>query len=162
MDYLIRDIRGALDAGLYALALQGALAVVDICGALGSSNGRSTGDRFKGWFEEHLGDNYDLLDPEDVWLLRCGILHQGRINSSKIDAILFTLPDGRGNVFDNNVIDGALNLDLRTFCRNIAAAAEVWWEANKNTEPVATNAEHIVRVRPDGLAGFIQGVPVLA
>lgn len=62
----------------------------------------------------------------------------------------------------NNVIDGALNLDLVRFVGEIILAVRVWWVLMKDRSPVHENASHILRLRPDGIAPYIVGVPVLA
>lgn len=114
------------------------------------------------WFEAHVPDPYRRLSADDAYHLRCGILHQGRASSDQYEAIVFTLPDGRGNVFHNNIMGNALNLDLVTFCTDVLNAAETWWQSAKDADPVAANAEHLVQLRPGGLAPYIVGVPVLA
>ena len=162
VDQLIGEIRSALRSGAFTLALQGTLACVDICAALSSTDGRTTGAHFKAWFEAHVPNPYARLSADDAYQLRCGMLHQGRASADQYGAILFTLPDGRGNVFHNNVLNDALNLDLVTFCTDILDAADGWWQSAKDTDPVAANVQHLVQLRPDGLAPYIVGIPVLA
>lgn len=162
VDQLIHEIRAALKAGAYTLALQGTLACIDICAALSSADGRTTGSHFRTWFDAHLSRSYGQLSAIDAYKLRCGLLHQGRASTDQYEAIVFTLPDGRGNVFHNNIINNALNLDLMTFCADVLDAASAWWESARHEEPVASNARHLVRVRAAGLAPYIVGVPVLA
>ena len=162
MDRLIREIETALGARMWLISLQGTLALVDIAAALQSPDGRTTGAKFKSWFEAHLGETYPLLSSEDMWLLRCGMLHQGRTASKNYDAVIFTLPDGRGNLFHNNIMNQTLQLDLVKFCSDVTAAVETWWATNDHLEPVATNAKDLVRVRQDGMAPYIVGVPILA
>jgi hypothetical protein len=48
-DELVREIRAALAAGLYFLALYRALTLLDICGALESDNGTPRGPKYKAW-----------------------------------------------------------------------------------------------------------------
>lgn len=162
MDRLIEEIRAALRANMFTLALQGTLALVDICAALGSDDGRTRGSRFKAWFEENLGGKYQWLSPDDVYQLRCGMLHQGRMASDQYEAIIFTLPDASGNLFHNNRINDALNLDLVTFCDDIISAAEAWWEANRTSDPVRSNSADLAQIRPNGLAPYMVGMPILA
>lgn len=161
MDRMIREIRGALEARLFGLALQGSLALVDICGGLTARDGIARGATFKAWFTANLGEEYPELSPEDVWQLRCGILHQGRAKSCNYDALLFTLPDGRGNSVHHARINDVLNLDLILFCTSLLDAVEVWWRDNRLIEPIWSHSRHIVRVRPNGLEPYIVGLPVL-
>lgn len=161
MEQLINDIRAALVAGAYSLALQGALACVDICAALSADDGRTNRKHFKNWFEKYGSEASTLLTANDAYQLRCGILHQGRASGDQYQAIVFTLPNKQGITFHDNVMNGALNLDLEIFCTAVLSAAESWWRSSKDVEPVASNAEHLVQVRPDGLKPYFHGVPVL-
>lgn len=160
MDRLIEEVRGALRANAFTLALQGALALVDICGSLAAENGRSTRTTFKACFADNLGEAYDLLDASDVYLLRCGMLHQGRMASDQYEFILFTLPNSRGIRFVQDVMNTGLILDLEIFCTSITDAAERWWSVHQFHEPVFTNAASLARVRPTGFDPIIVGLPV--
>lgn len=162
MERLIEEIRAALRANMFTLGLQGALALIDICAALNADDGRTCGTRFKTWFRENLGEAYERFSSDDVYQLRCGMLHQGRMASEQYSAVVFTLPDGQGNVVHNFMVDDALILDLKTFCDDIIRAVEAWWVTNRDTEPIITNAQDVARLRPDGLEPFVAGVPVLA
>lgn len=162
MERLIGEIRAAVQGGAWILALQGSLACIDICAALGSEDGRTSRTHFKQWFRQHLAHRYPSLSEDDVYQLRCGLLHQGRASGAQYAALIFTLPDGNGNVFHNNILNDALNLDLRIFCSDVLNVAEGWWQSARDTEPVATNAEALLQLRPQGLPPYIVGVPVLA
>lgn len=162
MQRLIEEVRAALNAGAFTLALQGTLALVDICAALSADDGRTRRTRFKEWFTANLGHVYPAFDADDVYQLRCGMLHQGRISSDQYKAVIFTLPNTARIVMHNNIFDDAYNLDLLRFCNDVIGAAEKWWESNKELEPARSNSESLVRIRPDGLPPHIKGIPVLA
>lgn len=162
MDRLIAEIRATLNAGAVTLGLQGTMACIDICAALASADGQTSRTHFKEWFDRHLSSKYGWFSADDAYKLRCGMLHQGRASASQYSAIVFTLPDGRGNLFHNNIMNDVLNLDLMTFCADVLSAAERWWATNRNTDHVAANATNLVQVRPQGLSPYIVGVPVLA
>jgi hypothetical protein len=162
MERLIAEVRAAYRANLFTLSLQGCLVLVDICGALESSDGRSTGLRFKQWFETNVVPSGTFVTPEDAWLLRCGMLHQGRSSSSAYKSIVFSLPDGRNNTFHNLVFREILNVDLGHFIEEVLGAASVWWASNQAIGPVAGNAVMLVRIRNDGMSPVIMpGVPYL-
>jgi len=162
MHRLIAETRAALASQLFLLSLQSALATIDICAALNSEDGRTSGAKFKEWFQTHLREKYPNVEPHDLYLIRCGVLHQGKLTGSGYDAILFTLPTASNNVFHNNTFDNALNLDLNIFVNEILAAVETWWEANRETTHVARNASDMMQLRPNGLAPYIVGTPILA
>lgn len=76
--------------------------------------------------------------------------------------VIFSLPDGRGNVFHDNIMNDALNLDARIFCETIIAAVESWLRANANDGVVQRNLERLLRVRPEGIAPYMLGMPVIS
>jgi plasmid stabilization system protein ParE len=76
MNELIAQIRQASAAGLYYLALIGALALPDIFGALASKNGKASASKYKDWLRKNVRD--EAADAELIYGLRCSLLHQGR------------------------------------------------------------------------------------
>lgn len=160
MNETIEEIRAALKEGLFSLALTGTLAAIDVCGALESENGRSTGERFKTWSDNNLRHQFPTLRPEDLWKMRCGLLHQGRLEAKEYSSILFALPNDKGVHIHNNTINDALNLDLVTFCNTVLDAIEAWWNLNATREP--SNAKFLIRRRTNGLMPIMDGVTVLS
>lgn len=166
MDRLIEEVRAALRANMFTLGLQGALALIDICAATASEDGRTRGPRFRAWFKENLSDAYRNLNAEDVYQLRCGMLHQGRTASEQYNVLLFTLPHESGNVLHNDIADNGdagrvLVLDLLRFCEDVIAAAERWWAAHQTKEPMRTNGLDVAKIHEDGYAPYVIGLPVL-
>lgn len=156
---LTRDIERALDAELWTVALAASLALPDICGALASDDGEARGSRYREWFEENLSDRYRWLLPEDVYKLRCSMLHQGRSRAKQYTRIVFTIP---GPVTaHNNLMHDVLNLDIRAFSLDLAAAARAWYVAHFNDTNVARNRQSMMKWHEDGLAPYFTGVPVL-
>ncbi|WP_336640273.1 hypothetical protein [Microbacterium sp. USHLN272] len=158
MDYLTNEIREATRVGLWHVALQASLAAIDICAALNSEDGRTTGARFKQWAADWIGSS--PIHPDYLWQLRCGILHEGRLKETP--SVVFTVPLKAGWVVHQNSVDGVQQVDLLLFCNEICTKIESWWELSKEREPVATNAMSLVRERPDGLPGFGNAVRVIA
>src|SRR5947207_12791542 len=76
MEEMIRQIRAASAAGLYYLALFGALALPDICGAVASDNGRASGSKYKTWVRDNVPTHAAQADL--IYGLRCSLLHQGQ------------------------------------------------------------------------------------
>lgn len=166
LERLMDEIRGARQANAYTVALMATMALVDICGALTASNGRSTGAHFRAWFEANVAGATARLDPADAWDLRCGLLHQGHAHGAAYDHILFTLPTAGGVAMHGNIMAlngrSALNLDLRFLVDDILGAVERWWSKNKGEPVVAANAARLARIRENGMAPFILGVPLIA
>lgn len=160
MDGLIDEIRRALQAKLYAVSLQTTLALIDICGGLDAPNGRSTGKTFTAWFKKYVSPTYEDFSPDDAYRLRCGMLHQGKAHADQYAAVLFILPNPFFQIH-RSIADDTYLLDLDTFCTDILDVVEAWWATNRHREPVRTNSEALVAVRPEGLSPFIVGSPVL-
>lgn len=158
MESLFVEIRKALEAELWTLALNGALVLPDICGALASPDGIARGVHYKAWFEEYMGADYPMLDPQDCWELRCGLLHQGRAATGNYDRILFTAPP---MVMHNNRLNNGLNIDIGIFCDDLVNAAERWYHVSRAIEPVKSNADLLMRWHPNGYSPYIEGYPVL-
>ncbi len=60
-------------AGLYFLALHGALTLPDICGALESDTGTASGAKYKAWLRANVPGL--ASDAELIYGLRCSLLH---------------------------------------------------------------------------------------
>lgn len=160
VDYLTGEIRRAAEAGLWHVALQASLAGIDICAALSSEDGETTGQLFRSWCSRWIGDK--PLPPEDLWQLRCGMLHQGRFKYKNTPRIVFTVPAFPGTGIHGNSIEGLFQLDLLEFCDLICYKIDTWWHLCKEDEPVRTNAERLVRERPEGVRGLGNTVIVIA
>lgn len=171
-DFLDQVEVAANDARLYYLALLGALAIPDLCGALEAQGGEATRARYKSWFDTHVGPLYvnhwagdePFLSGEDCYLFRCSYLHQGRTQHprSGYSRILFVEPGTTTNVFHMNIMNDALNIDVRLFCLEMVTAARGWLAGVAGTEPYETNLNAFVRRYPHGLAPYIVGIPVIS
>ncbi len=161
MDRLIQEIRAALAANMFVIALQSSLALIDICAALESANGRTRRSLFEAWFERHLSPRYPNLSAQDAYELRCGLLHQGRLSSRNYSSIVFFLP-GTPALFSNGIVDDAFVHDLTLFVEDVLTAVSQWWALHGTSPLVSANSEHIVQIRPGGLPPYVVGMPVLA
>jgi len=161
MQQILGEIRIALDNGLLVIALMGTLAVPDICAALGSPNGETSGAKYKAWFTAYL-PAYSNVDAGEIYKLRCGMLHQGASATASYRRALFLGPTpGFGVDHMTSIINDLLLLDLKSFCRDILDAAEAWVAANASAEPVKTNLEQLVRWYPEGFENAVAGAPIL-
>lgn len=164
MDVLTDEIERALAAGLYYLAILGALALPDICAALESANGRTTSTKYMAWCDTWLIPSYPQLNSQDLYSMRCGVLHQGRLGHprSQYARILFTLPNVSNNVFHQNIINDALNLDAVTFCRDMNSAVARWYTAQQHDSHVLANLPQLIQYRAQGLAPYMVGMPLIS
>ena len=165
MEELIRQIRAAKDAGLFYLALMGALLLVDICGALASENGRATGVKFKEWLRTNVPEN--AADAEILYGLRCSLLHQGSMYPHGAHPpVACTFPHPAvpqlHRVLTEVGGDQMAWLSIPIFVEEIIGGAEVWFSKYGASARVKRNMEKFARLRPEGLPPHVVGAPVIA
>lgn len=160
MEDLLNEIERGLDAKVYQLALSLSLCIPDICAALESEDGKISGSKYKGWYEKYMGSKVSL-SAADCYYFRCSFLHQGSTQHerSQYKKIIFVEP-GSGGIFHNNVINDALNIDVRIFCRDLIKSARKWHNEVKESENYKKNYQKTFKRYPNGLAPYIVGVPV--
>lgn len=149
-----------LSAKCYFAALNLALQIPAICAAAECENGSTRGQDkplYAKWFEKYLSGRYPNVSGEYVYGLRCGTLHQGKLLSGakNYKKIIFTIPNKRGCVFHNNILNDNLNLDLYIFCNDMIASARVWLQEEKDNRIVAENLKTIVDCYNNPLEPFI-------
>jgi len=164
MQAITDEIEHALAAGLYYPAIVIALSLPDICSALESADGETSGAKYKAWYDAWMAASYPTITSVDLYSLRCGVVHQGRLGHALMhyERVLFTVPNQQRNVFHNNVIGDALNLDATIFCRDMIRAVLNWYATKKNDPNVQANLPRLVQFRPGGLAPYMVGMPLIA
>jgi len=142
MEAITKEVENAIAAGLYYLAIVTALSLPDVCSAL---------------------ESHDGITSLDLYSLRCGVLHQGRLGNSRMQygRVLFTVPNEQRNIFHRNVINDALNLDAVQFCRDMIECVSTWCTAKQNDPNVQANLPRLVQFRANGMAPYIVGVPLI-
>lgn len=158
MEFMLKEIEKALDCGLYYLALQSALTLPDICGALQSDSGRATSNKYKKWFDKYAKEEGPIvLTGEECYHYRCSCLHQLRSDheKSRYDRIKFTLPNEQNIVAHDNRLGTFLNIDLVIFCRNMTAAVRKWENDVKDSPNFIRNYEKLMKTHQNGLAPYI-------
>ena len=161
----LTQIKNGLDANLYLLSLFSALAIPDLCGAMSSENGEAGKKKYKALFDKYVAPKYNsFLSGEDCYSFRCSLLHQGSSQHprSNYKRVLFVEPSATTNVFHNNIMNDALNIDVKIFCNDIISGAEAWLGENEETELYKKNYDKFMRRYPNGLSPYIVGVPVIS
>jgi hypothetical protein len=162
MEEFISQIRAASAAGLYYLALFGALAIPDIFGALGSENGKASGSKYKSWVEENIPAQAE--QAAELYGLRCSLMHQGRaIPHGSHFPIAFMAP-GVGQLHNLSTVVGDDRIgwiSIELLVEEITAGAEEWLRQFGDTQTVQRNMEKFARLRIEGLPPHVQG-PVIS
>ena len=164
MEAILSEIEAALNAGFYYLAITIALSLPDVCSALESPDGTTSGQRYKAWYDAWMARQYPRVTAEDMYSLRCGVIHQGRFGHDRMQysRILFTVPNPQQNVFHNNILNDALNLDACIFCRDIMDSVSRWYAAKQGDPVVQANLPRLLRLYPNGLPPYMVGIPLIS
>ena len=126
----IKQLKKTYQFELYYFTLIGTLALIDICGALNSSNGEASGTNFACWFKKYLFKyssstfNSTSFFAEECYKLRCRLLHQARayIDSKTLDTsvksgkIAFRIGPGKVHMCNFN---GMYYLDIENFMNDV-------------------------------------------
>ncbi|MGJ7910466.1 hypothetical protein [Neobacillus sp. LXY-1] len=159
MEDLFNEIERGLDARVYHLSLGIALCIPDICAALQSDDGKTSGKKYKEWYNKYVGDKI-MMTADDCYYFRCSFLHQGSTQHEKSSykKVIFVEPSS--NVFHNNVINDVLNIDVRIFCKDMIKSGRDWLKDVKDNKNFIRNHESSFKRYPNGLAPYIVGIPV--
>ena len=79
---LLDEIMKAANGGMPFIAIAMAVALRDICVSLASENGRTKRKDYKKWCADNLGNSV-FVTPDDLYSMRCGVLHNGRFGDLK-------------------------------------------------------------------------------
>lgn len=162
MEELLKEIEKGLEVGLYQTALSMTLCLPDICGALESENGRASGEKYKAWFNEYIEKTkIGRITADDCYYFRCSFLHQYTTehNKSNYEKIIFLEPNDTISMH-NNVLEGALNIDINIFCISIIEAVIRWKSLKQETEEYIKNYDKTFKKHPNGISPYIVGIPV--
>jgi hypothetical protein len=165
METIFLEVEHALDARLYYLALVMALTIPEICAALESPTGDTSGrnaQAYKDWYDANLAAHIPQLTDIDCYSLRCGVVHQGQFGHKNMQyaRAAFALPEApsingcvAGDIYLHSVVD---------FCRTVVLAARAWFAAHQNDANVQTNLPRLVQYRPNGMPPAFIGIPVIS
>jgi hypothetical protein len=161
---ILSEIERASAANFHYLAIAVALSLPDICAALESPDGTTSKVQYKHWYDQWLADKYEWVTAEDIYSLRCGVIHQGSFGHSRMqyERVMFVVPNSQGVVFHNNILKNALALDASIFCNDMIEAVRRWYSLKKDDPNVTRNMDRLFRLHPNGLQPYVTGLPILA
>jgi hypothetical protein len=168
MEDLLDEILKAAEAGLGRLALFGALALPDICGALESADGKAIGPKFKAWFDKYITpmclmpNRPPAMDGDVAYAYRCAMLHQARAQHPNLgyNRVLFIERAPGHPVIHLGIADGALFVDVPSFCRMIITGVRKWLDDVKGDPTFQANLDQMLRRYPNGMRPYTNG-PVI-
>lgn len=160
MEELLEQIENSANNRSYMIGLYTALSIPDICAALQSENGQTKPSKYKNWFDRWVAPKYNnFFSGEQCYAFRCGVVHQGRAQHEKLgyERIIFFDPESP-NVFHNNILDNALNIDVRIFCQDMVDAAREWLNHMSENPTVHNNLQNLLQRRPNGIPPYVVGI----
>lgn len=141
IDKLIKEIDIALNNKLYLTALTAALTLPDVCGKAEYPDSK-TKKRYTDWFNKYVPDAG--IPAENVYALRCSLLHEGSIDDNIKNNIRFKLmtneytqPFGLEFCFKSNIkhengsSEDGVTVYVGFLCTIICDAASEYYKANK-------------------------------
>ncbi|MBS1520491.1 MAG: hypothetical protein JST50_05815 [Bacteroidetes bacterium] len=177
MEEIFNQIRNAISCKLYYSALFMTVTIPDICSALQSENNKTTRDKYKNWFNKYIPklapNKYGMkgqLKDEDLYLIRCSLLHQGQTNNQKdYKRLLFIEPDTTAYkglnsihccVIGSDSPEKSLLIDIVKFCDDMIKGGEEWLKEMENDTYYKINADKLIRRHSNGISPII-GAPVI-
>lgn len=106
MEDLFNEIERGLDARVYHLTLGMALCIPDMCAALQSEDGKTSGRKYKDWYNNYVGDKL-IMSADDCYYFRCSFLHQGstKHEKSNYERVIFVEPNEMFTFHNNVMLD---------------------------------------------------------
>ena len=100
----------------------------DICGALESSDGRATPDKYINWTQKYI-EYSPLLSAEELYDIRCLLLHQGRtLGKFRYPNYIFGQPSINGSrVHKCRLSNGFFVLDVDELTKEILKGLDEWF-----------------------------------
>ncbi|MBM4869353.1 hypothetical protein HYO49_22915 [Vibrio parahaemolyticus] len=144
MKRFTNSIRMAVEVQDWYGALLTALTLPDVCGRMVNPDLGSK-ERYVSWYQHWLQPLYTgrvgadkkehiFLHGEDCYALRCSYLHEGAGNIEEqrakkaLEDFHFITPPQNGSVHRNQ-INNTLQLQVDTFCLQVADAVDAWLES---------------------------------
>lgn len=161
---LLNEVNAAAAGGAPFLAVTMTVTLPDICVSLQAADGRTSGKLYKTWCDENLPkERFSFVTPEDLYSMRCGVVHNGRFGGMKnnVGRIIFALPDS-GLTIINSVMNDAYVYSVVDFCKEFTHAVYRWYESNRNDDNVKKNIGNLMQYREGGMAPYILGSTIIA
>lgn len=156
MDELIEEIRAAVRGGAWRIALAGVMTLPDICAVLESTEG-GAGKRYRDWWEENMAGSQLL--PRDAWLMRNGLIHEGRSGAGQYSRVLFIKHPTF--MLHNSIFNDALILDMPRFTEEVIAAVRAWTSKFEQSSRYQERIGSLMRWHPNGVSPYVDGFPTL-
>ncbi len=174
MKAFLNEIRSALNAGLYRIALVSALTLPDVCAQLcpdttNNSQPSEVSTRYQQWYNEYAKDKC-LLDARTCYLYRCSMVHNIKSTLKTSDKIAFFVPGTSVCAFmdctvnitykdinGDDIIEKARMIDINLFIEGMITATEEWLKKVENDPLFKYNYQFFLQERPESPLRMLSG-----
>lgn len=148
----------------YWALLHVAVCLPDICSALQSETGKTTGALYEAWCDQNLKE--PVLTGAELYRMRCKVLHQGRASLDKAgrySGFSFGQPSPNGQVEHGRVVGSVLYIDVGLLAAKLRTAVDAWaarLESAPHSRPAVNahrNLKSLVRVERFSMPPQSQG-----
>lgn len=162
---IFEEIRKANEAGLSHAALALTLTIPDVCAALISPKGKSSGPAYAAWFDAQMPSYLGHLSGKDLYSIRSGFLHEARSDRPHMqwERVIFNTAGMHrmtleGNRFNGVRLPDTYVINVALFGAEVIEAAERWFEENRDDPAVIANSPFVVRHREEVMLPAIGGI----
>jgi hypothetical protein len=161
-----QDMERCRRAGAFWSLLHVTVCLPDICAAVQSDNGETSGGLYAAWCDNYLPD--PILTGVERYRMRCRVLHQGRASlgrAGRYTGFSFGEPGPNGEVDHRRLRGRTLVLDVNSLSLEVTSGVKAWitqLETHPTSSESVNAAAHLpslVRVRrfamPVQPGGFI-------
>lgn len=145
------EINRCVEGKCYWALLHLVVVLPDVCAALESTDGMSSGEKYKNWCNRYLADH--LLTGCDWYTIRCLVLHQGRTvdekGKSQYGGFSFSQPNELGlpvqRTIKNTNQGKVLHMDVGVMAGQVLAAMCLWFDSLERNEHPEDMVENVIR-----------------
>lgn len=148
-------------------ALSLALTSPDICSYIEAGTKSNVGKRYKAWIDKYFLTTIDYngrMKSGDLYALRCAYLHNGTNDLSFhkemeiVNKFRFIYSVHNNIIHKNSTINTTsgftvMQLDVNSFCKEVAAAIQYFIDSNKENAVIENNAKELMIIEND-MYGF--------
>lgn len=136
---LLEQVQKCVDQKLFLVATMTALTIPAICGDFLPEKNAKDQQKYQAWFDKWVSPKYSkfehftfyeqILTGENVYYLRCAMLHQGKTEHRKTGKVIFSeFPQSPAGLVPPFLLTdfGILVIEPVTFCTHMISAAYDW------------------------------------
>lgn len=142
------DMERCRSAGACWSLLHVVVCIPDICAALQSDNGETSGPKYICWCDQYA--HHATLSGQERYWMRCKVLHQGRAstgNPGRYTGFAFTQPAPDGQIDHLRLEGTTLVVDVGQLANEVKAAVGKWVAA-LGANPGGLEASNVVKHLP--------------